>query len=92
MAQAIPFESLHLNCRQSVYRNRDERNLNVLFMHDANLPETIGVARFQNDTQAGLITTPTPCANADNVMIERPQAPAPNSQRLRMFQRKPNPV
>jgi len=55
-------------------------------MHDANLPETIGVARFQNDTQAGLITTPTPCANADNVMIERPKAPAPNSQRLRMFQ------
>ena len=48
-------------------------------MHDANLPETIGVARFQNDTQAGLITTPTPCANADNVMIERPKAPAPTT-------------
>jgi hypothetical protein len=58
MAQATPFESLHLNCRQSVYRNRDERNLNDLFMHDADLPETIGVARLQNDTQAGLITTP----------------------------------
>lgn len=55
-------------------------------MHDANLPETIGVARFQNDTQAGLITTPTPCANAGDVMIERPKTPAPNSQRLRMFQ------
>jgi hypothetical protein len=50
------------------------------------------VARFQNDTQAGLITTPTPCANAGDVMIERPKTPAPNSQRLRMFQRKPNPV
>jgi len=60
MAQAIPFESLHLNCRQSDYRNRDERNLNDLFMHDANLLQTIGVARFQNDTQAGLITPPTP--------------------------------
>jgi len=58
MAQAIPFESLHLNCRQSVYRNRDECNLNDLFMHDANLAETIGVGRFQNDTRAGLITTP----------------------------------
>jgi hypothetical protein len=92
MAQAIPFESLHLNCRQSVYRNLDERNLNDLFMHDANLLQTIGVARFQNDTQAGLITTPSPCANDGDVMIKRPKAPAPNSRRLCMFQRKPNPV
>ena len=49
--------------------------------------------KHQIDLEHGLLRRQAnPCAKAGMVMIRRAKAPAPNSRKLCMFQRKPNPL